>query len=124
VTVLIKRKVTSYYGTLWVGILKSGSLSLCGIKVRRNIIPQSNSMQQGNSWQTHNRWAGQDISPFMGPKGSLPCSHEPVTEPYPEPLEFIPYPYCLLISIVILSSHLHLRLPNGHFPSGFPTKNS
>jgi hypothetical protein len=44
---------------------------------------------------------------------------------YTEPNKSIPHPYTLvpsLISILILSSHLCLGLPNGLFPSGFVTK--
>jgi len=59
-------------------------------------------------------------SPFMEPKGSLPCSQEPATGPYREPNESSPhlpalFPY-------ILYFHLRLGLPSGLFPSGFPTK--
>jgi hypothetical protein len=55
----------------------------------------------------------------MEPEGSLPCSQEPSTGPYPEPDQFIPsYPY-LSISILILSTHLRLGLPSGLIPSGF-----
>jgi hypothetical protein len=51
----------------------------------------------------------------MEPEGSLPCSQEPSTGPYP----VHPTP---LRSILILSSHLRLGLPRGLFPSGFATK--
>ena len=48
----------------------------------------------------------------------------PSTCPYPEPARFSPYPLHSTSwrSILILSSHLHLGLPIGLFPSGFPTK--
>jgi hypothetical protein len=54
----------------------------------------------------------------MEPGGSLPCSQEPSTGPYPEPDQSNPYH---LRSILILSPHLRLGLPNGLFPSGVPT---
>jgi hypothetical protein len=55
--------------------------------------------------------------------GSLPCSQEPSTGPYPEPYQSSPFLPILpfLWSILILSTHLRLRLPSDLFPSGFPT---
>jgi len=35
--------------------------------------------------------------PFMQHEGSLPCSQEPATGPYPEPDEFSPYHHILFI---------------------------
>jgi hypothetical protein len=59
---------------------------------------------------------------FMEPEGSLPCSQEPSTGPYPQPDQSSLYhPILSLRSILILSTHLHLGLPSGLFPSGFPT---
>jgi hypothetical protein len=60
----------------------------------------------------------------MEPEGSLPCSQEPATGPYPEPDRFSPYhphPRNSLRSILILSTPLRLGLPSGFFPSGIPT---
>src|SRR5215467_996639 len=46
----------------------------------------------------------------MEPESSLPYLQLPATRPYPEPAPFSPH-----------DSHLHLGLPDGFFPSGFPT---
>jgi len=60
----------------------------------------------------------------MEPDGSLPHSQVPATCPYPEGDQSCPYPHIPTSSrsILILSSHLCLVLPNGFFPSDFPTK--
>jgi hypothetical protein len=60
----------------------------------------------------------------MEPEGSLPCSQESSTGRCPEPDQSSPYHTILFLlrSILILSYHLRLVLPNGLFPSGFPTK--
>jgi hypothetical protein len=48
----------------------------------------------------------------MGPEGSLPCSQEPSTCPYPEPDESSPfYPSLFLTSILLVSAHVSLGLP-------------
>jgi len=54
-------------------------------------------------------------------EGSLLCSQEPVTGPYPEPDEFSPH-FSTPFPILILSSYLCLDLPSRIFPSDFPTK--
>jgi hypothetical protein len=53
---------------------------------------------------------------FMECEGSLPCSQEPSTGPYPEPDQSSPYHFT-----TSLSTHLRLGLPSGLFLSGFPT---
>jgi hypothetical protein len=62
---------------------------------------------------------------FIKPEGSLPCSQEPSTGPYPvsDRSKSIPSHsiLSLLRSISILSTNLYLGLPSGLFPSGFPT---
>jgi len=44
-------------------------------------------MQHGPSWEVDSHSASQKIPSFMEPKGSLLCSQEPTTSPYPEPDE-------------------------------------
>jgi hypothetical protein len=58
----------------------------------------------------------------MKPEGSIPNSQELSTCPYPaRPIQTTsPHPTSTR-SILILSTHLHLSLPSGPFPSGFPT---
>jgi hypothetical protein len=59
---------------------------------------------------------------FMEPKGSMPCSKEPSTGPYPESCESNPHhPILYLRYILVLSTHLRLGIPRGFFPFGVPT---
>jgi hypothetical protein len=62
---------------------------------------------------------------FVEYEGSLPTSQELTTCPYPEPDQSSPhYPHLISKrSVLILSTHLSLGLPNGLFPCAFPTKN-
>jgi hypothetical protein len=76
------------------------------------------------SWEAANCAVTQEIpSIFMEPEVSSPCSQEPYTGPYPEPVRSSPHLpiLSLLRSILILFTHLRLGLPSGLFPSGFPT---
>jgi hypothetical protein len=58
----------------------------------------------------------------MEPESSLTYSQVPDTCLYPETTPSSPHnPSNFLKSILILSSYLCLGLPNGLFPSGFPT---
>jgi len=54
----------------------------------------------------------------MEPEGSVPCSLEPTTGPYPEPDESksTNSHHISLRSIPVLYSHLRLCLSNGLFP--------
>jgi hypothetical protein len=59
----------------------------------------------------------------MEPDVSVPCSQESASGPYSASLECTPtlrVYFCR--SVLILFSHLHLGLPIGPFPSGFPNK--
>jgi hypothetical protein len=60
----------------------------------------------------------------MESESSLPYSQVPANPPYPEPSPSSPHNPHLTSwkSILILSSHLRLGLPNGLFPSDFPTR--
>jgi hypothetical protein len=54
----------------------------------------------------------------MEPEGSLPCSQEPSTGPYPELDRSSSY-HLILRSILILFAHLRLGLPSGLISSAF-----
>jgi hypothetical protein len=56
-------------------------------------------------------------NPSRTSEGSIPCSQEPSTGPYPQPYQSHPIS---LRSVIILSTHLRLGLHSGFFPSGFP----
>jgi hypothetical protein len=63
---------------------------------------------------------------FIEPEGLLPWSQETSTGSYPEPdqsnpIQSIPSHPISPRSTLILSTYLHLDLPSGLFPSGFPT---
>jgi hypothetical protein len=76
------------------------------------------------SWEAANCAAIQIIpSNFKEPEGSSPCSQDPSTVPYTEPVRSSPYHHILslLRSILILSTNLRLGLPSGLFPFVFPT---
>jgi hypothetical protein len=50
------------------------------------ILVLTNSTEQSPSWEADSHSASQQNSrPFMEPEGSLQCSQQPATGPYPEP---------------------------------------
>jgi hypothetical protein len=58
---------------------------------------------------------------FMEPEGSIPCSQEPSTGPYPEPYQSSPHHRILSLEGIsqYRPRHLRLGLPSCLFPSGF-----
>jgi hypothetical protein len=58
----------------------------------------------------------------MEPEGSITCSKEPTTGPYPEPDESN-LPTVSSRPILVLSFHLRLGFPSVPFPSDFPDFN-
>ena len=59
----------------------------------------------------------------MEPEGSSPLSQEQATCPFPEPDQSSLCPPSHFPKIIlVISSHLHVGLPSGLFPSDFPTK--
>jgi hypothetical protein len=54
-------------------------------------------MELSPSWTAANLSATQEFLSFMEPAGSLPCSQEPATNPYPEPDESSPYRHILYL---------------------------
>ena len=58
----------------------------------------------------------------MEPEGSLPQSQVHAACPYPKPARSSPHPHTHFLKIHLnIIPHLHLGLPNGLFPPGFPT---
>jgi hypothetical protein len=57
----------------------------------------------------------------MEPEGLLPCSQEPSLVPILSQIHPIHATPSYLTFFIILSTHLRLVLPSGHFPSGMPT---
>ena len=77
------------------------------------------SIEQSSPWEANRFSASQDFPALYAHEGSLPHSQVPTTCLYREPHRLHPTSWR---SSLILSSHLRLGLPNGLFPSGFPTK--
>jgi hypothetical protein len=72
-------------------------------------------MELSPSWEVAICAATQELpSLFLEPEGSLSCSQEPSTGPYPEPDQSSPYypTLSLLRSNLIFSTHLRLCLPS------------
>jgi len=76
-----------------------------------HILWKCNSMEQSPSWEANSHLAGQEIpSLFIKVKGSLLCSQQPDTGPYPKPVKSTPHPpiLCICDPFLILSFCLHL----------------
>jgi len=69
-------------------------------------------MEQSPSGEANSHSASPEISDFMEPEMSLPCSVEPATGPYRKLDESKPKPHILFLlrSILILSSNIRLGL--------------
>jgi hypothetical protein len=81
--------------------------------------------EQSPSWEANRFVAIKKFPYFMQPEGSLPHSQLPATFLYPEPAQSSPHLHIpLLRSILILSSHLRLGLPQWSLSLGFPHQNS
>jgi hypothetical protein len=82
-------------------------------------------MEHTPSWKANCFSATQKLPQifFLKPESLSPHLQQPATDPYPEPhrSSLCPHPTSRK-SILILSSHLRLRLPSGLLPSGFPSK--
>ena len=83
----------------------------------------TDSMEQTPSWEANTSSASQEISRILwNPKVHHRIHNIPPPVPIPSQIDTVhPHPTALR-SILILSSHLRLRLPSGLLPSGFPTK--
>jgi len=78
-------------------------------------------MEQIPSWKVKRFTASHEILRILWkPEGSLPHTQEPIACRYPMP-DQDPPTHFYSQSLIIL--HLHLNLPSGFFPLGFPTKN-
>ena len=77
-------------------------------------------MQQSPSEEAKSRSAGH----FIKPGGSLPCSKEPSTFTYTEPVQSIPRscPYSCFKAHFNVTLPLLLGFPSGFFPLNFPTE--
>jgi len=82
-------------------------------------------MEQSPSWEADSHTASQINSPpLVESEGSLPCSKQAATGPYPEPDESSPH----LPTPFLFKIHSNIILPftprssNGLFLSGFPNK--
>jgi hypothetical protein len=79
-------------------------------------------MQLSPSWGAANCEAIQELpSSFWNPKVHRRVHKSPPLVPILSPINPVYTTQSYLRSILILSTHLHLGLPSGLFPSGFPT---
>ena len=82
------------------------------------------SMEQSPSWETNRLSTSQEISRILqNPKVHYRIHKcPPLSLSWTSSIQSIPLHPTFWRSILILSFHLHLGLPSGLFPSGFPTK--
>ena len=81
-------------------------------------------MEQSPSWEANRFSASQEIPRILwDPNVHYRIYRCPPPVPILSQIEPVHAPHLTSWrSIIIFFSHLHLRLPNGLFPSGFPTK--
>jgi hypothetical protein len=109
---LVLRFVRCAPGCTFVSIFQDQKYSTAFKPLPAKVVLTHSLKELSPSWQTTKCAASQH---FIEPEGLLPCSQEPSTGPYPEPDQSNPHH-----PILILSTHLHLGLPSGRLPSGFP----
>ena len=81
------------------------------------------STEQSPSWEANRFSASQEIPRILwNPKVHYRIHKSPPSVPILSQIKSITPNHSSWRSILILSSHLSLGLPNGLFPSGFPTK--
>jgi len=84
----------------------------------------THSMEQSPSWKANQFSASEKTSCILWNQ-KVHCRVYKCPPPVPIPSQLDPghaSPSHFLKIMLILSSHLHLGLPTGFFPSGFPTK--
>jgi len=83
-----------------------------------------NLIYQSSSWEGKSRWAGKEVPWFYGNRRFVTVlkrsRHWSLSRA--RWIQFRNRNPTSLRSNLILSSHLHLGLPSGIFPSGFPTR--
>ena len=82
------------------------------------------SMEQSPSWQATQFSASQEIPPFYRTRSFITAfiSVRHLSLSWASSIQSVSPHHTSWRSVLILSSHLCLGIPNGLFPSGFPTK--